>query len=148
MALSPTVRQPCVRLHMECSSYRLMRQLITGNPVLCFLPYSCECVCLFVLRSARVIPVTRYQYQAEPWLHKTRLLGHPIAVPCPHANDLLGMRTMRAGNGSGVVVQTKRGRPRNGAQLRSLVASTTDVSCALSFRHITAYEAQLTLVTW
>ena len=55
---------------------------------------------------------------------------------------------MGAENGYGVVVQTKRGRPRNGAQLRSLVASTTDISCALRFRHITAYEAQLTPVTW
>ena len=43
---------------------------------------------------------------------------------------------MGAGNGSGVVVQTKRGRPRNGAQLRSLVASTTHISCALQISHI------------
>ena len=55
------------------------------------------------------------------WLHKARLLGHPIVVPCPHGHNLISApRTMGAGNGSGVVVQTKRGRPLNGAQLSSL----------------------------
>ena len=57
----------------------------------------------------------------NPGIHLIHLMDHPITVPCPHGNDLLAAaRTMGAGNGSGVVVQTKRGRPLSGAQLRSL----------------------------
>ena len=73
---------------------------------------------MYVCLSSSQPDLTYYTISiaVRAWLHNARLLGHPIAVPCPHGNDLLAAaRTMGAGNDSGVVVQTKRGLPLTGA---------------------------------
>ena len=67
------------------------------------------CVCPPV---SQILPIYTMSIVGRARLHKARLLVHPIAVPCPHGNDLLAAaRTMGARNGSGAVIQTKRGRP-------------------------------------
>ena len=55
---------------------------------------------------------------------------------------------MWAGNGAGVVVQTKLSRPLNCAQPKNLAASATNSSIAIRSIHNEADKARLVPVTW